>query len=332
MDIGQYIEIVLGHPKYGYYVTRDPLGQAGDFTTSPEISQMFGEMLGAYFAHQWMNLGSPARFTFLECGPGRGTLMADMMRIGKAFDGFRQAVEIHLVEISPVLRQKQAEALRGYGPVWHEDVSTVPDDVPILMVGNEFLDALPLRQFVMEEEGWCERYVDYNEEAGFHYINASSRDGLERNITCAAEIGDILEVAPLRDVVVQELCRKMKASGGAALLIDYGHIKTAPGDTFQAMKGHLDCDVLEHIGEADLTTHVDFEALKVQAEKMGAKVSDSVTQAAFLNLVGIAQRAEILRAKATPAQAEDIESAYHRLTDHDKMGALFKVIAINYER
>lgn len=339
MDIGAYMSFVLGHPEFGYYMTRDPLGKSGDFTTAPEVSQMFGEVLGAYVVHQWIKMGRSARFTLLECGPGRGTLMADMLRAGSVFPEFLQAVSVHLLETSPVLKMKQRHALGAANPVWHDDLSTVPDDAPLLVVANEFLDALPVRQFVRgltnnQEKAWMERCVAYSDGEGFHYVTpvipALGDQALVDEARFKAGVGEIVEVSPARAGFVQDLCALLKKTGGGALFIDYGHSKSAPGDTLQAIKGHEYCDVLEHIGDADLTAHVDFQALREVAERAGAEVSGPMEQGDFLKTMGIVERTEALKAAASEAQGLELDRELKRLSHKDEMGALFKVLGVSF--
>ncbi len=323
IDIGQFMSLALGHPQFGYYMKKDPFGRGGDFTTAPEISQMFGEVIGAWIADVWIQMGSPAAFTLLECGPGRGTLMADILRATKGVKGFHEAVAIHLLEISPVLKGLQQEALqKNQTPAqaavtWHEGLETVPTDKPIIVIANEFLDALPVRQLQKTAKGWVERVIDANLHFG---LKPSFSNLISKEFQDLQE-GKIFEIAPLRIQFIRELCGILKHSGGAALVIDYGHVKTGAGDTFQAVYKHQYVNVLEHIGDADLTSHVDFAALRDAAD---INVWGPVEQGAFLKAIGIEQRAAILSQKA------DVESALKRLTDSDQMGSLFKVMGLSY--
>lgn len=335
VPVAEYMALALAHPEYGYYMRGDPLGVAGDFTTAPEISQMFGEVLAAYFVHQWMKIGQPEHFIFLECGPGRGTLMADMMRTGSVFPGFAEAAQVHLLETSPVLRDKQASMLADYEPVWHEDLSEVPRDMPILAVANEFLDALPVEQYEMGVDGWCARKVGYEDDGEGFWIAMDGEGAVTPAFDTAlaeqrAKIGEIAEVSPARSGFVRAMCEKLKAAGGSALFIDYGHSKSGFGDTLQAIKDHEYCDVLAHMGEADLTAHVDFEALKNVAERAGVDVSGPMEQGEFLRVMGMFERAETLKEAATAKQRTEIEVALRRLTHPDEMGRLFKVMGLSY--
>jgi len=285
-----------------YYATRDPLGGAGDFTTAPEISQMFGELIGAALVDVWRRAGAPASVRYAELGPGRGTLAADALRVMRSAG---LSPPVHLVETSPVLRQTQLEAVPG--AVHHDRVGDLPGDGPLLLVANEFLDALPIRQHV----GGVERHV---EAIGGGL--AFDRDGT------------IVESSPARDEAVQALAEGVVALGGAALIIDYGHVRTAPGDTLQAVKKHGFAPVLDRPGEQDLTSHVDFERVASIAREAGAFVSGPAEQGPWLERLGIQARARVL-ANAAPQRAGEIEDARARLCRPDQMGSLFKVLAIH---
>lgn len=320
MDVGTFMSLALGHPQHGYYMKQDPFGAAGDFTTAPEISQMFGEMVGAWMADIWIQMGSPDDFILLECGPGRGTLMRDMMRATAAAKGFHEACNIHLLEMSPVLKDAQDEALKDYGVIWHDTLESVPAHKPLIVIGNEFLDALPFRQLMWGDGQWHERVIGLEGEQLTFGLRAASPD-LVAHAPVMANDGDIYEVAPVRQNFVHQVSQRLEAQGGAALFIDYGHMKSGIGDTFQALYKHEYVDVLSHIGDADLTAHVDFESLMEEAHAIGA-----VEQGIFLKRLGIEHRAQMLSQKASAQQAKDIQSALHRLTHPDEMGTLFKVI------
>ena len=282
-----------------YYATRDPLGVGGDFTTAPEISQMFGELVGAALVDCWKCAGAPENAIYAELGPGRGTLAADALRVMRSagFSG-----KAHFVETSPSLRKAQQTALPGAH--WNESADELPA-TPLLLVANEFLDALPIRQQVA---------------------------GLERRVTATAgglafdRDGHIVETSPARDEVVASVSRRLAKHGGIALFIDYGHKESAPGDTLQAVRGHGFAPVLEDPGEQDVTAHVDFEALAKAALENGVKVTNVATQGEWLRRLGIEARADAL-AKANPNKAEEVRSALNRLIKSDQMGELFKVIA-----
>lgn len=284
-----------------YYATRDPLGARGDFTTAPEISQMFGEMVGAALADCWKRARAPEDAIYVELGPGRGTLAADALRVLRAagFSG-----EVHLVETSPVLRERQAEVVPD--AKWHDGIGDLPAR-PLLLVANEFLDALPVRQHV---------------------------GGMERRVTIAAgglafdRDGEIIETSPVREEAVAAIATCLGAMGGLAIFIDYGHERSGPGDTLQAVRRHGYAPVLADPGEQDLTTHVDFEALADAARHAGACVTLVVNQAEWLIRLGIEARTQSL-SRANPDRAGDVQSALERLTGRQQMGELFKVIAIH---
>jgi SAM-dependent MidA family methyltransferase len=284
-----------------YYATRDPLGAAGDFTTAPEISQMFGEMVGACLADSWRRAGAPADAVYVELGPGRGTLASDALRVLRSagFSG-----EVHFVETSPVLRGAQKEAVPA--AIWHESVTELPA-APLLLVASEFLDALPVRQFV----GDMERRV----------VIAGGGLAFDRD-------GEIVESSPAREEAVGAIARRLAAKGGGALFIDYGHARSGAGDTLQAVRGHAFSPVLDNAGEQDLTAHVDFEAIGRAAGEAGACVTQVVGQGEWLIRLGIEARAQAL-CRANPERVDEIERALRRLTASDEMGDLFKVIAVH---
>lgn len=284
-----------------YYVTRDPLGARGDFITAPEISQMFGELVGACLADCWTRAGQPEGAIYVELGPGRGTLAADALRaMGPA--GLNPPV--HFVETSPVLREAQAEAVPG--ATWHDDLSTVPQ-APLLAIANEFLDALPIRQFV----GGVERKV----------VSIGGGLAFDRD-------GEVIETSPARDQLVADLASRLVAHGGAAVIVDYGHARSATGDTLQAVRAHRHAPLLASPGEQDLTAHVDFERVGLAAREAGAAATPVVTQGDWLDRLGMGARAEAL-AQAHPESAAELETARERLCAPGQMGGLFKVVAIH---
>lgn len=307
LSVADYMAMCLTHPEFGYYMRRDPLGVAGDFTTAPEISQIFGELVGMWLAAQWQKQGKPGAI-LVEFGPGRGTLMADLLRATKKVGGFHEAISVHLVEASPVLKQKQWQALAGKHSTinWHESIESLPD-APIFFIANEFFDALPVRQFINGKE----RMV-----------------GLEKEIFCfLPKAGDITETSPESLDVMQKLASRV-AKGGAGLVVDYGYMGGSKGDSLQAMKKHGYTDVLDDPGEADITAHVDFDALAECAKKAGAEVYGALPQGKFLLQIGASQRLMNLCAAATDAQKKDLMSGFERLIAHEQMGELFKVLAL----
>jgi NADH dehydrogenase [ubiquinone] 1 alpha subcomplex assembly factor 7 len=333
LTIAAFMEEALVHPRFGYYTTRDPLGVAGDFTTAPEISQMFGELVGAWCAVAWQALGSPDPVSLIELGPGRGTLMTDLLRATRSVPGFAAAVRLHLVEISPALRARQQATLAtvplGAPPVWHRSLASVPEG-PLLLVANEFFDALPIRQFQKTEGAWRERLVDTTASGKFRFVLSAplSSDAPIPPILRRAPEDAIVEVCPPALDLADAIATRIFRDRGAALIIDYGHADSAVGDTLQAVKGHAYRSVLDRPGEADLTAHVDFAALAHAARAAGAHVLGPVSQGAFLERLGIGPRARALAPKAAPEPAAEVAAGCQRLTDPEAMGALFKVMAI----
>lgn len=329
LPVDVFMAEALGHPRHGYYATRDPLGAAGDFTTAPEISQMFGELVGLWCADLWDRMGRPDPFVLLELGPGRGTLMADALRALATLPGCRGAAQPHLVETSPVLRARQRRTLRGAGATWHATLAGVPAG-PTLAIANEFFDALPIRQFVRLKDGCHERVV-VQEGDGLAFATASRRPRPEELPPAAAATapeGSTVEDCPAGRTIAATLARRLVREGGAALIVDYGYDGPAVGDTLQAMRRHSFVPVLEAPGEADLTAHVDFTALAAAIRAAGANVAGPVAQGRFLRRLGIEARAARLKAAATPAQRADIDAAMARLIDATGMGSLFRVLAL----
>ncbi|MFC5083747.1 class I SAM-dependent methyltransferase [Microvirga arabica] len=326
ISVERYMGLCLRH----YYATRDPLGAAGDFTTAPEISQMFGELIGLWMLEVWNGMGRPAPCRLVELGPGRGTLMADLLRATRLLPGFKAAATVHLVETSPSLKQRQQAALAASGlPVqWHDRIEDVPSG-PTLLVTNEFFDALPVRQFAATDRGWCERLVGLDGEDLIFGLRPEPEPALGKPL----RLGDILEWPAVSIDIVGTLAGRLAHDGGAGLILDYGYWGPAFGDTLQALKNHQPVDPLQEPGEADLTTHVDFHRLAQAAAAQGSRVHGIVTQGDFLQALGIETRANALKAHATPAQAADIDRALARLTERGPtgMGELFKVLAVTDE-
>ncbi|MFG1396988.1 class I SAM-dependent methyltransferase [Roseixanthobacter pseudopolyaromaticivorans] len=335
ISLARYMDLCLGHPRHGYYMTRDPFGAAGDFITAPEISQMFGELLGLWALAAWQQMGSPDPVHLVEFGPGRGTLMADALRATRLLPGFAAAARVHLVEISPVLRARQqatlANAATAHPISWHTRLEDLPDG-PVLVLANEFFDALPISQFIRSRAGWHERRVglDAAGELTFGVDPHPARllEVLARHIPPPHPPGAVLE--RLESPAARALATRLAGQDGAALVIDYGHAQSGFGDTLQAMKAHAFVDPLAEPGEADLTAHVDFAALARAAITAGAGAFGPVPQGEFLLRLGLRERAERLQATASPVQADAITAALARLagTGEKEMGALFKVLCI----
>jgi SAM-dependent MidA family methyltransferase len=327
LTVERYMALCLGHPVHGYYRTRDPLGVEGDFTTAPEISQIFGELIGLWAAEVWRAMGEPSRVRLVELGPGRGTLMADALRAARVLPAFRAAAAVHLVETSPALRARQEATLAacGVAVAWHGDLAEVPDG-PAIVIANEFFDALPIRQFVGTERGWCERLVGLREgQLGFGLASEPARE-----VPVPRRAGATLEWPAAGLALVGSLAARLAAEGGAALVIDYGHATSGFGDTLQAVRAHAYADALADPGEADLTAHVDFALLAHAARAAGAAVHGPVAQGDFLGALGIAPRAAALKRRATPEQADAIDAAVARLAGRGdgEMGELFKALAL----
>lgn len=311
----------MGAANAHYYGTRDPLGARGDFTTAPEISQMFGELVGAWLADLAARAGvqNPR---YVEFGPGRGTLAADALRVlSKA--GMQPPV--HFIENSPTLRTAQAE--RVAGAEWHLDLVGVPEDGPLLVVANEFFDALPIRQLVATGDGWRERLVACQDTLFLPIAGDRSFDMIIPPDLREAAPGSILETSPASVAVLRGLAARLEQQGGAALIIDYGYVGPAIGDTLQAVRGHRYANPFDTPGEADLTAHVDFGTLKEAAEAEGLVVHGPVTQGAFLRALGIEARAQALT-RTAPERAEQLAADRDRLIGDEAMGELFKVMAV----
>lgn len=326
ISLADYMAECLLHPEHGYYTTATPFGAAGDFTTAPEISQMFGELIGLSLAQCWLDQGAPAPITLAELGPGRGTLMADLLRATRSVPGFHDALQIHLVEASPRLRAQQKEALSDYQVSWADTVEALPQQ-PLFLVANEFFDALPIRQFVRDEAGWREKRVGLIEgELSWGLGAEAPQPALEHRMV-DTKPGDLVELSPATAPIAATLAQRIAAHGGAALIIDYGDWRSL-GDTLQALKSHAPVDPLATPGEADLTSHVDFEALCSVAAGAGCAHSKLTPQGVFLERLGITERARTL---ATPLEEEALNSliaAHRRLTHPTEMGNLFKVLGL----
>ncbi|HKP25108.1 MAG TPA: SAM-dependent methyltransferase [Dongiaceae bacterium] len=330
VTVAEFMRLALVEHGAGYYATRDPLGEAGDFITAPEISQMFGELVGLWCVDTWERAGAPDPFLLVELGPGRGTLMADALRAAKVRPAFLSAMRLHLVEISRPLREAQEQRLGVFHPLWHDDTTTLPDG-PALIVGNEFLDALPIHQFQMTEQGWRERGIDLVDGAlVWSLLPPGPQTGLMQPAHRRARPGEIAEVCPAALSLAATLGARVAQDGIAALFIDYGPAASAVGDSLQAVKAHKFCDPLEEVGAADLTAHVDFAAIASAAREAGARVHGAAAQATFLETLGIRTRAALLSAKAGEDDRAAIAQAMTRLIDPRQMGSLFKALAISH--
>lgn len=321
ISVADYMTECLLHPVHGYYTTRDPFGAKGDFTTAPEISQMFGELLGLALAQAWLDRGAPAPFTLAELGPGRGTLMADILRATRGVPGFHAAAQVTLVEASPVLRKAQAATLSGHAPLWLDRVEDLPD-AALFLVANEFLDALPIRQFQNGPEGWRERLVGLRDDALAFGLSAVLPEVPATPAFRNAADGALVEDNLAARQAVAVTSARLAHQGGVAYWIDYGGWRSQ-GDTLQALRNHAFDDPLAHPGEADLTAHVDFEPLAALAQTFAYD-----TQGAVLTRLGMDARAERLAQGLSGLRLESHLAAHRRLTHPEEMGSLFKVLAI----
>lgn len=331
LPVAEFMGICLGHETHGYYMKQVPFGREGDFTTAPEISQVFGELIGLHLADAWMRAGAPAPVQLVELGPGRGTLMADILRATKGIPGFHAALSITFVEMSPVLRAEQKKRVPANGSPgarWADRLADVPPGQPLLLVANEFFDALPARQLVKTAKGWQERHVTLEGERFAPVIpqDAPLLDALVPAALRNAPEGSFYELLGGEEEVAL-ISRRLRQDGGAALIIDYGHARHSVGDTLQAMRQHAYADPFEAPGDADLTVHVDFEQI-IERAGQNVRVLGPVGQGRFLRALGLDIRTAIL-AKANPPKAEMLVSASRRLADSDQMGALFKVLSLS---
>jgi NADH dehydrogenase [ubiquinone] 1 alpha subcomplex assembly factor 7 len=333
ISLETYMRLALAHPTHGYYRARMPLGAEGDFITAPEISQMFGELIGLWAVAVWQNMGAPNRLHLVELGPGRGTLIADALRAARAVPAFLAALDLHLIETSEPLRECQAAALQAskIAAHWHVSAGDIPQG-PAIIIANEFFDCLPVRHFVRAAEGWRERVVGLDAEGRLAFGLAP---GSDPTLTFSGEPGDIREISFSALHVMGALAGRLARQGGALLVVDYGYAVPGRSETLQALQRHRFTDPLRAPGEADLTAHVDFAALGQAARSAGAMVHGPVPQGEWLEQLGIFERAATLRRHADTRQAAEIDLALARLTGRGareknvpSMGDLFKVLAV----
>lgn len=326
MPLDRYMALCLGHPLHGYYMSRDPFGRGGDFTTAPEISQMFGEIVGIWCMQCFDLIGRPKAFDLIELGPGRGTLMMDLLRAVRAMPNFLSHLTVRLVETSPLLRALQQQTLKGAAvPVtWHQTLDDIPLS-PSLVIANEFFDALPVRQFQRLEQGWAERVIGQSE--GKLRLGLVPRALVPPVWAAAAKAGDVVEIRPSVEPWAAAIAERLTSHPGEALIIDYGHLSSAPGDTLQAVRDHQTVAIIDRPGRSDLTAHVDFEALAHALTSAGARACTPLTQRAFLLDMGLELRVSRLSRSATEAQKRELAMAAERLAGPGQMGHLFKVMA-----
>lgn len=327
------LETVMGEAVEAYYAQGTAFGQEGDFTTAPEICQVFGELVGLWAAVSWQMLGQPQPLRLVELGPGRGTLMADALRAARKVVPFAESLDLHLIERSPALRQRQKEALAGHAVHWHDDLSTVPDG-PMIVIANEFFDALPVRQWERGADGWHLRQVGLEEESDSLIFTPGPLAEAGEDLPEEARLGTLVERCPTAEAIATRLGQRLsQGGGGMALIFDYGYWERAEeentsGDTVQAVRGHRFQPVLQNLGTADLTAHVDFSRLAAAARAGGAESHGPIGQGRFLSALGIEQRVRDLMKAATPEQAFHLSSGVHRLIHPTEMGTLFKVLAL----
>lgn len=332
MSVFDFMGLCLTDPEHGYYMQAEPFGADGDFITAPEVSQFFGELIGAWVVQTHAALSSPPHVHLVELGPGRGTLMADMLRVAALRPAFREAASLHLVETSRRLRAIQRTTLGEAGDHthWHDRIADLPTDAPLIVVANEFFDALPVRQYVRTPQGWRERAVGLGTNGALQFMaGTGSLDpgSLPADLAGAAE-GAILETQPLANALMEELAGRIARQGGALLAIDYGYARTATGETLQALRAHRHVPVLAEPGLADLTAHVNFEALARAARNGGLRPRPLLTQGDFLLRLGLLERAGQVGAGRPPEDQERIRGEVERLAAPQEMGDLFKVLAV----
>lgn len=337
ISIAEFMAEALGHPTLGYYRRAMPIGTSGDFITAPEVSQMFGELVGAWLAERWQAIGRPSPARLVELGPGRGTLMADALRATRSVGGFHAALDLHLVDINAPLRAAQEAGLGVYKPAWHESFDDVPEG-PLLLVANEFFDTLPVRQLEKTRQGWNERMIGLAPDGEtLTFALSPGPSPFARLLPTAlrereTEPGTIAEISTASIDLGSRIAARLAQNGGWALIVDYGRDSAAVGATLQALRGHQPVDPLDRPGETDLTAHVDFAALAEAVRQKGVRVFGPTGQGTFLARLGIERRAEALKARANREQRAAIDAALARLIAPEQMGTLFRVLAVGDDR
>jgi NADH dehydrogenase [ubiquinone] 1 alpha subcomplex assembly factor 7 len=331
LSLAAFMAMALHDPVGGYYARRQPIGAGGDFVTAPEISQVFGELIGLWCAEMWRRLGHPDPVILAELGPGRGVLMSDLLRAAATVPGFRRTLRLYLVEASAVLRAEQQERLGSFGPTWVPGVADLPDG-PLLLVANEFLDALPIRQFVRGAVHWSERLMALDDGDRFVFVDGPESPGasllVPREQRHSAARGAVAEICPAALALASTLGTRLAHQPGAALFIDYGYFPLATGPTLGAFQRHQPVSILDAPGTADLSAHVDFAAFAEAGRAGGAEIHGPVPQGSFLAELGAGLRLAALRVRATPAQRQALDSGVSRLLEPGEMGTLFKAIAL----
>lgn len=328
LPLAEYMHWCMADPKDGYYANQEAIGSKGDFITAPEISQMFGEMIGIWAVETWETLGKPSPFNLVELGPGKGTLMQDLLRIGNAVPEFLKTARVHMIETSEKLIETQKETLGEYEIVtWHKSIKDIPDR-PTLIIANEFLDVLPVRQYIKTKNEWREHAINVDENDELIWTLGTGildEESLPKNAAKEPE-GAVFEISTIREAFIANTSELLKQNSGAALFIDYGHSKTDFGDTVQAMRAHGFADILKEPGLADLTSHIDFDALSATAQKAGMNVKPITPQGEFLLGKGLIERAGQLGHEQSLDIQEQLTQQAERLALPDEMGNLFKVL------
>ena len=332
ISVADFMTDALGHPHDGYYMSQSAIGADGDFTTAPEISQMFGELIGLWLVHSWLEMGEPSTFNLVELGPGRGVLMADILRAAQLRPGFLKAATLWLVETSGRLRHEQQKRLRGQTlkPLWADEFSEIAP-APFLIVANEFFDCLPIRQFERIESGWRERLIGLGADGAsleFTLAPAPPHPDIALPQAADAEPGAICEICEAGVALAGEIAAALAEHGGRALIVDYGH-SGAIGDTLQAVRRHKYWPVLAAPGRADITAHVDFSALSRAAMDTGASAWGPVPQGAFLERLGLAMRLKRLAAEKPAGEIETLTRGARRISAPEEMGEVFKALCLS---
>jgi NADH dehydrogenase [ubiquinone] 1 alpha subcomplex assembly factor 7 len=328
IGVHTFMAHALYDPRLGYYTQANPLGRDGDFITAPEITQMFGELIGLWAAQSWLDMGRPDPFNLIELGPGRGTLMADALRACSKVPGFLDAMQLHLVETNAPLKRLQAEALTAYAPQWHTALDQCPEG-PCIILGNEFLDCLPVRQYVRGRDAWHEKLVGLDEDGMLCFGFGPEMPAPPASALKTDPEGCVREEAPGLAALVLAMAERLHAHNGRALFVDYGNPTQAPsGDTVQALYRHTKVSPLDHVGQADLTAHVDFHTLCAEAQLAGLRVDGPISQSHFLAGLGLHARATRL-SSANPSQASALQEAVERLTGIGHMGGLFFAVCLS---
>lgn len=331
ISVGDYMADAIGHPHEGYYMSQKALGAEGDFTTAPEISQTFGELIGLWLVEAWRAMGSPESFNLIELGPGRGVLMADILRAARLKPDFIRATCLWLLETSGRLRHEQQKRLRptGVKPLWADEFADIPP-APSLIIANEFFDCLPINQYQYTDKGWRERLVGLSETGdGLAFTLGETPPLASLGLPENAAPGDIFEISPAAREFSADIAKLLSEHGGLALIIDYGHVTSGLGDTLQAVRRHQYWPPLSSPGRADITAHVDFEALTRIAIDHGAAPYGPLPQGQFLENLGLTIRVEMLCKDKTPEEAATIQSGAHRIAAPNEMGEIFKVLCLS---